>query len=103
MAEMTANISRPRPIPQPRMAMRYSRSVLRKTLRNHMAGLLGSLHSHAVILVVAQEDFFQAGFLAGQAGNGVLRRRLDDVIQPARDGEVKRMPIGKRLRLLHTR
>ena len=38
-AASTAYISRPIPMPQPRMAMRASRKVFRWMLVNHMAGL----------------------------------------------------------------
>src|SRR6185437_15221849 len=97
-AEMTANISRPMPTPQPRIAMRASRRDLSKTLRSHMAGLPGDL---AVALVVAQEDVFQAGFVAGQRHHRILRRRLDHGILPARYGQAQRAPIGQRLDALH--
>ena len=69
-------------------------------LLNHMARLLGG---RAIILIVAQEDLFQAGFLAGQVHDGMLRRRLDDPIQPTGHREAQRMPIGQRLRLIDAR
>src|SRR5690242_17819401 len=68
-----------------------------------MARLPGSLAatSLAVAFVVAQEDVFQAGLLAGQRKDRMLCRRLDDAIQPAGDRQAQRAPIGQSLHLVH--
>src|SRR5260221_6794304 len=95
----TSNMTRPIPTPQPRMARRKSRRVLRKTLVNHMVRLLEGL---TIALVVAREDIFQAGFVTGQRDDRMQRCRFDHAIQLARHGQAQRVPIGKLLHLLHT-
>src|SRR6266702_1868129 len=64
-----------------------------------MARLLDGL---AIAFVVAQEDVFQAGFVTGQADDGMLRRRLDHRVRPTLHRQAQRMPTGQRLHLLHT-
>src|SRR5437588_13132464 len=64
----------PIPMPQPRIATRWSRRLFRKTLLRHIAGLPGA---QSVPLVVAEEDVLEARLMAAQGDDRMTGRRLD--------------------------
>src|SRR6266699_1359546 len=74
----SAHKRRPRPIPQPRMATRYSRSVLLHTVRNIVEHLpSGNDSGPAFRLVQTQEHFFQARFVDNEVDCIVPSRHFD--------------------------
>src|SRR5260370_27115515 len=93
----------PMPMPQPRIATRWSRRVLSKTLLNHTLRLLGG---RAVGLVVAQEDVLEAGLVAGERDDlkacGSLDHRIGRSLHRQAHGVavVQRLHVGHALQRL---
>src|SRR5712692_9129762 len=95
MGETTTS---PIPMPQPRIATRWSRRVLRKTLLSHTAGLLGG---RAVPFVVAQEDVLEARLVAGERDDRKVRGRLDHRVRGSLHRQANGMAVVQRLHVSH--
>src|SRR6266516_2440907 len=80
----------PRPIPQPGMATRYSRSVLLHTVRNIVEHLPSGNDSGTTFrLVKTQEHFFQARLVDNEVDRIVPSRYFDHSMQCTLNGQVQ--------------
>src|SRR5712691_1236866 len=88
----------PMPIPQPRIGIRSSRRVLRKTLLSHMVALGGA---RAVALVVAKEDVLEARLVASERDDRIACCGLDHGVRRPLHREAHAVPVVQRLDFDH--